>query len=70
MKPRLKGHRLFPGSYAYAVRQQRLREKAHAAGPAVCECGAWSPNLPSEIDRAAWHDRHVTDVISGKAALL
>lgn len=38
-------------------------------GVAVCQCGAHSGTLPSHIDRAAWHDRHIVNVLAGKTRL-
>jgi hypothetical protein len=73
MEPRLKGHSMHPGAggaYAYALRAQTRGRKAQTRGAAYCQCGAYSPILPSIIDRVAWHQKHVADVIAGKTALL
>lgn len=71
MEPRVRGHHLHRGGqYAYHEKEARPTHCVQLAGSAVCECGAYSPNLPSAIDRAAWHRQHVIDVISGRTRLL
>lgn len=72
MEPRVKGHRMHPGAFAYALKANTANRKPAPRHPgvAVCECGAWSPELPSQIDRADWHRRHLVDVIAGKTQLL
>ncbi len=67
MEPRVKGHRRRVGG-AYAYHEKKTR--GGVAGSMVCECGAYSPVLPSEYDRDEWHRRHIADVIAGKTALL
>jgi hypothetical protein len=71
MELRVKGHRLHVGGQcAYHEEELRAAHRTRTAGSAVCECGAYSPVLPSAIDRAQWHREHVMDVISGKTRLL
>lgn len=71
MEPRIKGHRLHVGGqYACHEREARQGHRTRMPGAAICECGAYSPALPSVIDRANWHRQHIADVISGKARLL
>ncbi len=33
-------------------------------GPAVCQCGAWSAELPSDYQRRQWHQQHLTSLAS------
>jgi hypothetical protein len=64
----VKGHRLLPGGLAYE--ETRKVVAATATGMAICQCGAHSAPLRSNIDRLAWHREHLADVLSGKADLL
>lgn len=71
MDVHLKGHRMRAGdTFAYDLKAHSPGQKARVAGSVICECGAYSPSLPSEIDRTNWHRRHLDDVISGKTRLL
>jgi hypothetical protein len=66
VEPRIKGHRLHPGPLAYAERGKSV----YVAGAAVCQCGSYSPTLPSNAARMEWHRRHLADVIEGRTRLL
>lgn len=66
MEPHIKGHRLHPGPLAYAERGKA----AYVAGGAVCQCGLYSPSLPSNVARMEWHRKHLADVIAGRTKLL
>jgi hypothetical protein len=37
-------------------------------GQAVCECGAWSPELPSTAARKRWHAQHKADLLEAARA--
>jgi hypothetical protein len=63
---RVKGHRLHPGPFAYAQRGK----VAYVAGTAVCQCGLYSPHLPSSVARMQWHREHLADVLAGRTRLL
>src|SRR5256885_2683866 len=46
------------GGWNWQVRGQRVALTHAKVGKALCECGEWSPELPSTVARKRWHANH------------
>lgn len=55
---KMTGHALQRGGWPYVIEDGKWVESSDFDGHARCECGEWSPRLPSDRQRKKWHKAH------------